>query len=538
VKAKKTIKLNFFICFSIFKPARWLSRRKNRKVHLETFFSKEMKQSNINFLLPALANLLMKQSIIIFLLPALANLQMYPASLNEFGWLPWTIYGNHIFYAEQDTIFKCSNSICTPILKSSSVTPHLIAFRLSFFSILDYQKKLFFWFDNGYEIIFALPSNVEGPRALLIGETFFYLQITDETSGINIYTWPNSAQSLSSLLTNFIPSQTTPWILLLDNLYSFSQNSSHTFLTKCNSDGRYFSWNVSLPLCNSGTDKKNLLVSGTSDLIYAFCGGSNIVTMLHINEGTITGYYPADHGSVLAIDAYKNFLFLHYSTGLVVQFDSDQNYVTSYSVPDKTLTRDNSFYARNGYIHFLICNRPDCSSVNITQIEIKEKYDKFKILYEKNNITWIPDVSIEISQGSNDVASLSATFTKSNNYLPVKLPSHVSPIMYSEDKSINFVFFSLGLNVVTGTCGEIFLHKISLKLSFEFTREEIISPKTDETLHPISDYASFVSSGTKGLYYVIHGGIDCNRQMVYSDVFIIDITSNSYKKLNQSFQYS
>lgn len=153
-------------------------------------------------------------------------------------------------------------------------------------------------------------------------------------------------------------------------------------------------------------------------------------------------------------------------------------------------------------------------------------------LESSTNTTISTETSLMLKRKFSILENTNGTFATENSFF--------SPITYRDEIGQNhIVFFSGGRYFGKGLCGDSFLHDMVIKSdNGKFNLTILPFYSISEVKSPLHDYAAILVKDNLKYYYIIHGGISCDYQTIYSDFFAINLFDKVYIKLAQNYTIS
>jgi hypothetical protein len=135
---------------------------------------------------------------------------------------------------------------------------------------------------------------------------------------------------------------------------------------------------------------------------------------------------------------------------------------------------------------------------------------------------------------SNELPFRKKISTIENSQLEIK-NSFFTPVTFrNEFDQRHLIFFSGGQIIGNGICGDIFLHDMIISEDGNFDLTVFTQYRIPEISYPLNDYGAFLLSNNETYFYFLHGGISCDLQTTFSDLFAIEIMSKMYIKVSQN----
>jgi hypothetical protein len=327
--------------------------------------------------------------------------------------------------------------------------------------------------------------------------------------------------------------QSTRWILGDEGLYSFALERNKTFLTKQSLDGKYKEWNVDLPLKNTAAN--DLLVSECSSIVYVIANGS--VLILSASDGKLISRWIINP-NVTTIKCSSDSIFILYQNAKVVQYSPKGTYIFTYQVDNKKIVpKYNQMLIIDGLLNYVLCDQ-DFHASNCVN----------PIVYKWRIITsaMIPNAiysrgtkrmgEIKLNNESGKLSFRMSNLSNPNN-INFDQNSHLNIASYLRKNNLFVTFFSGGGNIFELECPDMTFY--TLKIDTSIVDNLIIVsmtsvPMISDISHSVSDYASIVLDINGEPYFLIHGGISCDYQEIYSDLFAIRMLEYQYFSLKQN----
>jgi hypothetical protein len=189
------------------------------------------------------------------------------------------------------------------------------------------------------------------------------------------------------------------------------------------------------------------------------------------------------------------------------------------------------------YVFYVLCSESDCY---LYQLEFIKNYETAFNSYKTPLTTEKAKIHIK-----NEQERFAKIFV-GEGILSVPLflnNSFFTPVTYVDKTNEEHVlFFSGGGHIQKGSCADI--------VRYDFTITELVNIQSKATSDaslqmrvlldgpsfPISDYASILRKDNQNYFYIIHGGIGCDYNIKFSDLFSIDIINIQYKDFVQNYQ--
>jgi hypothetical protein len=166
-------------------------------------------------------------------------IRIYPASLNEYRWVPWEVSGSYMFRFSNGKIGNCTLSGYCMIntYPNYNVTSYLIRNQYTF--ALDYRTntiKRKNIFSESLLVSYNLPKNyIKGLYSTAVTDNNFYqYQKVEDVERLGIYT--NTWYATIPLFYNFLEDMSTRWYIENDGLYSFDIKEKGIFFVKRKSE--------------------------------------------------------------------------------------------------------------------------------------------------------------------------------------------------------------------------------------------------------------------------------------------------------------
>jgi hypothetical protein len=318
----------------------------------------------------------------------------------------------------------------------------------------------------------------------------------------------------------------TPWYVKDGGLYAAKVSDTTVEIVKYSLDGNYL-WKSIFPYCQTDDPKNEILFAVKQSKVFVICTPINLMTIYYSKEGNIIGQYAIDKGNVVAMECSPSFLFILYGNGNVVQYTLDFHYVFTYSVDNMKTPQYNMLRVDDKYLFYVLCKN-ECF---IYQLSVYSDIKKVTVNYQYSKMS----NSSSIISTSNEVAFRRKIITIENKQLKIK-NSFFTPVTFKDElQQQHIIYFSGGQIIGKGICGDIFLHDMIISEENGKLNLNVLPPfKLPEINYPLNDYAASLITSDGKYFYLIHGGISCDYQTIYSDLFAIDIKSKEYIRLQQN----
>lgn len=447
------------------------------------------------------------------------------------GFFAWDVSSFSIIITE-GTLMKEYNSDTT--LKRSLTLKHvpdilIYTERSGFFHYLSYKSKILYKTntkDSEYSL--PLPNGISGPTSLCIGEFYWYLKYNDKKY---LEIEKESSWQISEVRPEkSLPNQSSEWYLENGFLYSFSWNSNEMYLTKTDYLGTSISWNTSIPMCG-----KSPIVKSDESFVFVACVGTNIVQKLSVNSGKLLDKIYIE-GPIRTFEASFSSLIFLLEDSHVVHYSVNFQYVGSYFVQGKKLPKLSSLKVSSNFITTVLCDITDTNSC------LNPKLALWDLLWEddRTTVTYVDfeevvgsDSNLEIppSNGINTIQYNSITLNEAQIMSQI---SSQPPVSFIENNLLHINYYSGSGSLQNGTCGDPYLHELIIDISSQRLLEHKIFELEYSEIGGLRSYASILISIKNTQYYLIHGGLSCDLQTVFSKIFLIDLSTKTYILPNQS----
>jgi hypothetical protein len=396
---------------------------------------------------------------------------------------------------------------------------------------------------------FLLPLPVallHDPLRVYDGCLFYISSAQAPKAGLHIHNMTNMRE-IKYLPLNTPGTTANRWFLTQYGAYKVQtlnspemvfNNNARTKLNYYDTNG-VLKLNVTIPDClqtiSADINAAQGVVSSSKYFVYVGCG--NIVTQLAANDGSIVRQFGAPEPTVFGAVSTEDHIFFFFKTGVVIQFDSleGQN-VASYGTGAIVLSNQ-LFLVSNNYLAFPLC--PNSNSqidscrnpvLHLYPIKDQSTRTKFKHISKSTSPYDVYLLSIKAQKKTPNRQVNLATFTKRFSDViqrNIWQNSFFTPAVYQDTSgTTHFIYFSGGGNVHTATCSDRFLHEIAFfknkttsQLQYKFSTFHSMNPSSFST----SSYASILIKYGKIQYYIIHGGISCDLDTIFTEVYAIPI---------------
>jgi len=314
-------------------------------------------------------------------------------------------------------------------------------------------------------------------------------------------------------------------------------SSTDVKIKKLSLEGMDLKWQVSMSNCFPKDVITEMFSASTQSILYVVCSASNLISQYDSADGSLIRQVPTNKGNVVAIKCSSQFLFILHNDGTVFQYTLDLNYVNIYPMDNYKTPKYNSLKVDDKYIFYVICSNDD-QKVYIVQWEISSISPTPTIAYEVGNSTLLSE-----NEMGNETIVLPPKLLMSEKLEKelVMQNAYFNPMAYvDENNDWHLIYYSGDGNLKKGSCGDIFVHDLIIT---ELT-DDAIKSNADKLIQvyqlsgrpniPISRYASGIIKNNGTYLYLIHGGISCDYQTSYSELFCIDVSSRQYLTIFQN----
>jgi hypothetical protein len=372
-------------------------------------------------------------------------------------------------------------------------------------------------------------------QSIFVNGGYFYIR-RPELSDIRIIDLTGWGSELTS--QHSLPNLKTPWHVKDDGLYGV-QVSQIVEIIKYPLDGKSLLWRSEFLYCETKDPKNEIFFAVKDFKVFVICTPVNLITIYNSEDGKIISRYAIDKGNVVSMECSPSFLFILYGDGNVVQYTLDLHYVHTYRVDNMKTPEYNMLRVDDKYMFYVLCrNTAGYDGCFIYQWSVQTNLTKFITLHYNEKLKRQPDITIQREE-SLMVKRKFLKFDVSNYEFSIK-NSFFTPVTYKGSTNQQNLTFLSGRGVVSkGVCVDLFLHDMIMKeKGGEFYIDGDSKRKITGIDSPLSDYAALLLTEDDKYFYLIHGGMSCDYQTIYADLFVIDILANEYIKLSQNTEFA
>lgn len=392
--------------------------------------------------------------------------------------------------------------------------------------VIDYHHNLI-WKHSKY---INIPDNlIRDHSPLAANSQFMYLNFE---KGVKIYetnfwTVKENKPTLSSFEIAFLGHQTTKWVLGDNGLYSFLiDEQGNGFLTQQSIDGLNTLWNISLPV--------NLLVENDPHVCECestvYISSTGLLSTIDSSNGNILKQWSID-GIVNAIGCSSDSVFLLYHDSQVVQYSFRGNYIFSYQIPNKQLPKYNQILISNGKLTYVLCDKDilslSCENPIIISWSIIENPEISRFTYSR--ITKLESQrSFEMRDAGKESIVRKVRYSKVSFDVGISSNTDLFLNLASHDNTgiLTIAYLSGENNMQSSVCSGMSLHYLNMT-GFEQNNPIVLSYHSvsleKEFISYIYDYSSVTLQIGDVWFYIIHGGLNCKNDMVFADMYVIQI---------------
>jgi hypothetical protein len=453
--------------------------------------------------------------------------------LNKYGWLPFDYFQGRLLYFSETQEYSCSAIERTCSSSTVSYRPNKYLMTKHAYVINDDITNTTCRSDN-YNGLECLPYKVrQGFNSIWASDTYIYILKKNDNA---IF-----AYSLSSLSpVGGLRTHHSNWYLDEEGFYGFYQLDDGIDIVKYSMDLYEILWTYRIPNCTPKDYTKQMFFTTSGSKIFIVCASENSILLFNKIDQSLIGIFSTDKENVIAIKSSNNFLFLLYEDSTVVQYTLKMEYVFTYSVTNMTVPEYNALKVDDNYLFYVLVasriNNIHVSDAILLQWSIRTQISSIQQTYTSINSN---GTNSDFKESDTNLTKIVRISENLNNVLKTAL-SYIDPVTYvdSFDKQ-HITYFSGGAYLSKGTCGDIFLHDIvvteiiSKDKQSTFDRLYQVHQISEIPKHSLSEYASTMLDFDGNLLYLIHGGVSCDYQTVYSDLFAIDISAKRYIKFSQ-----
>jgi hypothetical protein len=402
---------------------------------------------------------------------------------------------------------------------------------------IDYNANFIFSHRSSGSFYFNNPSDLIDFNSIYANNYYTYLQFRQ---GIQIYGnlfWQYPSLNVhSSYEIAFMRNEYTKWSLGESGLFSVTAKGNQTIFNKQGLDGKDRVWNINIPIEISPHEKFHMCECSSM----AYLAHGNQVFSIDSPKGIINLQWEMEY-KIAAITCSSDSIFLLCENSKVLQFSSLGNYIFTYQVRNKKIPKYNQLQLINGNLVFVLCDEDQQLASCVNPIRY---YWTIIRNPEFTNFTYSRDETDDPLFTLHNIRNSDIEIRKARA-LPLYISSNISigPNSYLDIASrvegnlLHLAYFSGGGDITKPTCEEMRLYYLEIDGMAE-DNPKLVSMKSismnGDVNHPISDYASVVLNIAEVEYFLIHGGISCDCENVFSDLFAIDLWKYQYLNLFQN----
>jgi hypothetical protein len=291
---------------------------------------------------------------------------------------------------------------------------------------------------------------------------------------------------------------------------------------------------------------------------YVFLPLSNLIYQLSSENGDIIRVLNINSLSLADLVFNNGFIYALSINSEVHQFSVlEGNYITTYGAFQAHYNAFGSVSVSNNYVFFTALDPSGpacegnlfiygcCQGMHIQQYQITTSSIPTSFTYTNAAEKFESSTNIMHSKIPSERGLNTATFFNrfSSIRKVLRQNSFFSPAMYEDsNRDWNLIYFSGGGSLFSGTCADIFTHRITLT-TFNMSDDNtaLFTEKSFDAMSSLADgyhcdftsdrkrmsttydYASLLITDDTNYYYVIHGGCACFTQTQKNDMYVIVI---------------
>ena len=449
--------------------------------------------------------------------------------MNEYNYFTWDYNEDKLFFYSNNKEYRCEmvSRECNEYHRNYIPTTYILTSNYYFINDIVSGGTCRYNY-NGQGLCYpsSYKEYLKEFQSISVAENYLYIRYP-ELNRIRIFDI-NSWESKSLPLVTTLKNLNTTWYVKDDGLYAAKVSETIVEIFKYSLDGNYL-WKSTFPYCQTQDPKNEILFAVKQSKVFVICTPINLMAIYYSREGNIISQYAIDKGNVVAMECSPSFLFILYGDGNVVQYTLDFNYVFTYSVDNMKTPKYNMLRVDERYMFYVLCkNNTECF---IYQWSVYSDIKEVTVFYETNKLSG----NASSITRSSEVAIRRKVVNVENKQFQIN-NSFFTPVAFKDKlQQQHIIYFSGGQIIGKGICGDIFLHDMIISEENGKLNLNVLPPfKLPEINYPLNDYAASLITSDGKYFYLIHGGISCDYQTIYSDLFAIDIKSKEYIRLQQN----
>jgi hypothetical protein len=387
---------------------------------------------------------------------------------------------------------------------------------------------------------------MESYNSVFANSNYFYLR---HEYGLWIYGigfWNNPATKefsglpsldISKYLFTDIRNFGTPWYLGENGLYALRVQNNQVFLRRKSLDGKDNFLDISIP--NILPSLSDLFVCESLTIAYIVSPG--LVTTADINNGNILLQWPIKR-NVNATVCYGNSVFILHDDSKVIQYSDKGNIIYTYKVPDRKIPPFSQLMISQDNLIYVLCDNKTtisyCDDPKIYRWTIIKNPENLNFIYTRDNFkTGGLVLTDQKSLRNINLNSTLSTFASVRQNISLSQNSFLDIAVRNQNESILLIYFSGGGNLQEHKCEAMMLNILKIDGYKNFS--PIVNSVSQISLasqifDTLNDYASIVLSIGQNQYFLIHGGLSCDCQTVYSTLFAVQLSDYRVINLQQN----
>jgi hypothetical protein len=459
-------------------------------------------------------------------------------SLQNKDYFVWDYFDGKLIYFSNATEYICDafSRICNVYKRIYIPTTYIARSKYYFINDVTYSRTCRFGYDGRTHCHpFLGTQYLQEFQSIFINEKYFYIQTSFNRHKLAIHDITKWETQIPPLIV-YLESLEAPWNIKDGGIYAVKVAQGIN-IVKYSLDGNNQLWMSTFPECQTNDPKNEVLFAAKESNVFVVCSTVNIMAIFNSNEGNIIEKYAVDKGKVVALETSEEFVFILYEEGSIVQYTLDFNYVYTYSVDNMNAPKYRMLRADKEFLFTVLCNNQEgyeyCFihqwSIYSVRNPVTVAYHRGKSLASSINATLRVEPSVILSRKISILETISTALDKENSFF--------TPLTYKDNAGQDhIIFFSGGRVFWKGLCGDVFVHDMLIKKEREkFILTALPFYPISEIRNPLQDYAATLVKDKLIYFYVIHGGISCDYQTIYSDLFAIQVLDNLYIKLSQNY---
>jgi hypothetical protein len=465
-------------------------------------------------------------------------------TLNQHNYLPWDYKNGRLYYHSNNKAYRCINSTtnCQTFSRRVPNFPTTYILETDFYFLNDANTERscrYNYTGGGFCHTFSDNQYIAEYQSIAANDKYFYIK---SANGLRIYDlagWPYNPYLPIKTLPNF----NTSWLVKEDGIYTAFVEAFNVDIMRYSPDGYVIEWGTSFPYCEIGDTPSDepLLFASSQSKLYVLCTPVNLITIYDTEDGSMISQYAVDKGNAVSIECSSNFVFILYDDGSVVQYTLDFTYVYTYIVNSnmKTPPNHNTLKVDDNYLFYVLSSVEEISYIYQWSIQQSIQDISISQVHFDNSMK---NTNISINQ---DRAYIMKKYILTSDSLSVNLDiqnSFFTPVTYmDEEEETHLIYFSGGGSVEKAVCGDVFVNDILITDLFREYDDNLNSDKlvskyilAERRNFPLSDYAATLLKSGETHFYLIHGGISCDYETIYSEMFLIDIVKGEYIEVLQN----